>query len=93
VKYKFDYSIEKDLILKEIRGIGFEDLIDAINKGGLLDRLEHFNKQKYPHQKILVIKCKNYIYALPCVIDKNKKTIFLKTIYPSRDLTRKYLKK
>lgn len=89
---KFDYSIEKSLVLKESRGIGFEDVIEAINKGQLLDDIGHFNKKKYPNQKILVVKLKNYVYAVPYVIDKKRKTKFLKTIYPNRMLTKTYLR-
>jgi len=40
-----------------------------------------------------VVKIKNYVYAVPYVIDEKKKTIFLKTVYPSRVLTKKHLRK
>jgi len=89
---QIQYNQEKKLILKEIRGICFEDVVQAIEKKKILDNLEHKNKKKYPNQKILVIKIKNYVYAVPYMIDKKRKTIFLKTVYPSRALTKKYLK-
>lgn len=87
------YNEEKNLLLKETRSVGFEDVIEAIEKGNILADLEHQAKKKYPNQKILVAKIKNYVYAVPYVIDKAKKWIFLKTVYPSRFLTKKYLKK
>ena len=93
VKYKFDYSREKDLILREARGIGFRDIIEAINKEGLLDNINHFNKERYPNQKIFIVKILDKIYAVPYVIDKEKKVKFLKTIYPNRKLKKKYLNK
>jgi hypothetical protein len=37
------------------------------------------------------IKIKGYAYAVPYVIDKKRKVVFLKTVYPSRVLTEKYL--
>lgn len=35
---------------------------------------------------------KKYVYAVPYVLDLKKKTVFLKTVYPSRVLTEKYMK-
>jgi len=92
VKFKIEFSEEKNLILKETRGINFNDVLVAIEKEGILNNIEHPNKKKYPKQKILVLKINNYIYAVPYIIDKTKKTIFLKTVYPSRILTKIYLK-
>lgn len=89
--YRIEFSEEKNLLLKEIREIGFEDVIFAIEGKKILDDLRHSNK-KYAHQRILVIKIGKYVYAVPYVIDPRKKVIFLKTIYPSRVLTNKYMK-
>jgi len=90
VKFKYDFSREKDALLKQTRGIGFSDVIEATKKGKLLDDIEHFNKKKYPNQKILIIKVEKKIYAVPYVIDNKKKREFLKTIYPSRKLKKMY---
>ncbi len=92
MELKIEFNQEKNLLLKETRGIGFEEIIDAIEKGNLLDNLKHHDKKKYPNQKILVVKIKNYVYAVPYVLNIEKETIFLKTVYPSRFLTKKYLK-
>jgi len=93
MKPVIEYNEEKNLLLKETRGICFQDIIKAIKKGNILDNLEHKNKKKYPKQKILVIKIKKYVYAVPYVINKKTNKIFLKTVYPSRTLTKKYLKR
>lgn len=90
MKYAIKFSEEKNLLLQETRGISFREAIGAIEKGKILDDLQNKN---YPNQKILVIKVKNYIYAVPYVVDQKRKIIFLKTVYPSRVLTKKYLKK
>lgn len=71
--------------------MGFEDVIVAIEEKEILDDLKHGNK-KYVWQRILVIKREEYVYAVPYVIDLKRKVIFLKTVYPSRVLTDKYLK-
>lgn len=89
--YKFDYSEEKDLILRETRGLGFSDIIEEINKGNLLDDIDHFNKKKYPNQRIFIVKVKSKVYAVPYIKDRVKKVTFLKTFYPNRRLKKKYL--
>ncbi len=90
MKYKIEFSEEKNLILQETRDVSFDDVIKAIENKKILDDLKNKN---YPNQKMLVMKIENYIYAVPYVVNKTKKTIFLKTVYPSRVLTKKYLKK
>lgn len=93
MKYRIDYSEEKNLILKETRGVDFEDVVDSLEKGKILDNIDHFNKKKYPNQKIFIVEIKKYAYAIPYVIDKKRKVIFLKTVYPNRVLKEKYLKR
>ena len=89
MRYNFDYSSEKDLILRETRNISFEEIIEAINKGNLISDLEH---PRIKNQRIFVVKVKDYIYSVPYVHDKKRNTEFLKTAYPSRKLVRDYLK-
>lgn len=90
--FKIEFSEEKNLILKETRGVNFNDILEKIEKGEILDDINHPNPKKYSRQKILVVKIKKYVYAVPYIINKKRKTIFLKTVYPSRVLTKKYLK-
>lgn len=56
-------------MLKETRGVNFEDVIEAIEKNNILDDLEHREKEKYPNQRILVVKVKDYVYAVPDAFD------------------------
>jgi len=86
MKLKIEFSEEKNLLLQETRGIGFDEVIKAIENERVLDDLKNKN---YPRQKVLVVKIKNYIYAVPYVVNKKKGKIFLKTVYPSRVLTKK----
>lgn len=85
----FDWSPEKNAILKAERQISFEDIVVAISEGKNLDILEHPNRKKYPHQKIFVVEINEYAYLVPFIEDET--TIFLKTIIPSRKATRDYL--
>lgn len=85
VKY-FDWDEEKNQKLKKERDIGFEEIVVAINEGKLLVTLGH---HKRPNQKIYVVNVGSYAYMVPFVEDEEKK--FLKTIYPSRKMTKKYI--
>lgn len=89
MKY-FSWSEEKNKILIAERDISFEDIVFYIEKGFLLDVLEHPNPEKYPGQKIFVVQVEEYAYLVPFVESENE--VFLKTIIPSRKATRKYLK-
>ncbi len=88
MKY-FDWDLEKNKKLKVERDIGFEEVVIAIQGGKLIETSDHPNKNKYPTQSIFVIKIREYIYAVPFVEDDEK--IFLKTIIPSRKLTKKFI--
>ena len=88
VKY-FDWNEEKNQKLKAERDVSFEEVVNAISDGNLLDLLEHPNRKKYGHQKVMVVRIAEYVYLVPFVEDKEK--IFLKTIIPSRQATKKYL--
>ncbi len=86
----FDWNVHKSILLRSSRGIGFEEVVNAINEGHILVVIEHPNNQKYPNQKIYIINFDSYIYCVPFIEDNEK--IFLKTIYPSRKYTNKFLK-
>jgi hypothetical protein len=88
MKY-YDWNDEKNEWLKKKRGVSFEMVEIAIESGDLLDRVKHTNQEKYPHQKVLFVKIDHIVYAVPCVEDSDK--IFLKTIFPSRKATKRYL--
>jgi hypothetical protein len=62
-----------------------------IQRGEIVDILEHQNQTKYPNQQYFVLNINEYIYYVPFVEDEER--IFLKTIIPSRKLTKKYLNK
>ncbi len=84
-----NWNTEKSHVLKETRGIRFEDVIFHIEKGDILDDYQHPNQQKYPGQRIMVISVNNYAYLVPYIENENE--LFLKTIIPSRKATEKYL--
>ncbi|MEQ9156558.1 MAG: toxin [Roseitalea porphyridii] len=84
------WSAQKDFALRRDPsrlGIGLAECAEAIREGRLLDQLESTN---YPGQKIAVVEHNGYAFAVPYV--ENDEEIFLKTAFPSRKLTRKYLR-
>lgn len=88
MKY-FSWSAEKNEKLRRERGISFEEIIFHIDRGDLLDILEHPNRERYPSQRILVVAVDDYAWLVPCV--ESEDMIFLKTAIPSRKATQKYL--
>lgn len=89
MKY-FDWDEEKNQKLRKERDISFDEVQIAIEEGNLMDVIKHHNPSKYPNQRIYVVKIEDYIYLVPFIEDDEK--IFLKTIYPSRKMTKKYIK-
>ncbi|HTK03382.1 MAG TPA: toxin [Alphaproteobacteria bacterium] len=89
----FGYDPDKNRWLLENRGIGFEEVIEAIDSGvKIVEDVNHFNKTKYPNQRIFILRIRNYIFMVPYVIDRKRNVKFLKTIYANRKLKKKYLK-
>mgnify|MGYP001561696536 FL=1 len=83
------WNAEKSLSLKAERGVSFEEVLSAISQGGLLCVMDHPNRTKYGHQKMLVVRIRDYAYLVPCV--ESDSEIFLKSIMPSRKATRQFL--
>ena len=88
MKY-FAWDEAKNEKLKADRAIGFEDIVFHIERGDLLDILEHQNPDRYAGQRIFVVRREDYVYLVPFVEDEH--TVFLKTIIPSRKATKQYL--
>jgi hypothetical protein len=67
-------------------GIGFEEIVFHIERGDLLDILEHPDPERYVGQRVFVVRREAYVYLVPFVEDEH--TVFLKTIIPSRKATK-----
>lgn len=86
----FRWAAEKNETLKTTRGVSFESIVVAVEADGLLDIVEHPNKSKHPHQKVLIVSFDSYVYLVPFIEEADH--FFLKTVIPSRKATRDYLK-
>ena len=80
---------EKNAQLKLERGASFEQMVVAVEAGGLLDILAHPNPSRYPRQRVLVVASDGYAYLVPFVEEEDH--FFLKTVIPNRKATRDYL--
>ncbi|MBM4341123.1 MAG: BrnT family toxin [Deltaproteobacteria bacterium] len=80
------WDAEKDRWLRKTRGISFQEIADRILNEGYIDILEH---PVHAGQEVFVLRVKNYIWAVPFVIEEDN-SIFLKTAYPSRKLFKRY---
>ncbi len=85
----FNWNHAKNEILKQERGVSFEAVVFCVENGLLLDIIQHSNQEKYKGQKMYVINLNDYAYLVPFIESVDE--IFLKTIYPSRKYTKKYL--
>lgn len=89
--YNFFWNEEKNDLLKEGRGISFEQIVTHILQGDLLLTKEHPNQEMYPGQQMFAVLIDDYVYLVPFVQKDND--VFLKTIYPSRKETQRYLRR
>jgi hypothetical protein len=87
----FAWSAEKNEQIKEERDVSFEEVIQHIERGAVLDILDHPNQTRCPGQRIFVVHMYNYAWLVPFVEDETQ--VFLKTIIPSRKATRQYLRR
>lgn len=87
----FNWDNEKNQWLKKERNISFEQVLIAIESGDIVDILEHPNKKRFTNQILILVAINDYVYAVPAVENDNDEEYFLKTIYPSRKYTERYL--
>lgn len=86
---EISWSEEKNRKLKAERGLAFEDVVTAIENGRLLADIDHPQEGRKGYQRILVVEINGYACAVPYV--EQEAGVFLKTIYHSRSMRKKYL--
>lgn len=79
---KFYWNPEKNELLKKVRKATFDDLVNARFIG-----MEDHPKKL--HQRLMLVEYKDQVWVIPHV--EGKGYYFLKTAFPSRKHTRKYL--
>jgi uncharacterized DUF497 family protein len=87
----FRWSPDKNDLLKQERGVSFEDITVAVEAGALLELVPHPNPKKCPRQRIMVVEVTGYAFLVPFVEEEDH--FFLKTIIPSRKAARDFIAK
>jgi len=64
----YRWNAEKNLLLKEARGVSFEQVVMHIERGDLLDVIAHPNSERYPNQKVLILNISACSAAWMCAI-------------------------
>lgn len=77
---QFTWSVEKNRILTEKRGISFEEIVVAIESGSLIGELQHPSRD---NQFIMIVMVDGYPWDVPYVIHEDGSK-FLKTAFPNR---------
>jgi hypothetical protein len=90
--FSINFSEEKNQLLKATRGVCFDDVLLAIKNKQLLADINHPSSKRL-NQKVYLVQIDKYVYVVPYVVNKQKQEFFLKTIYPSRIFTKKYLRR
>jgi len=86
----FRWDNDKNELLKNSRGVCFEQVVILMEREDILETVEHPNQNKHPGQKIATVMIDDYAYLVPYVQESDE--IFLKTIIPSRKATNKYMR-
>ena len=88
-EYRWNEDKDRELILRH--GIGFQQVVEAVNDGMLIADLEHPLRQRYPNQRLMIVAIAGYAVDVPYVEDGDIR--FLKTLFPNRKHTARYLRK
>ena len=92
INMRFLWDEEKNSLLKKHRSISFEQIILSIENKQIVDVIEHPNQGKYKGQIFILVEMDNYIYVVHSYISDSGEECHLRTIYPSRKYTAKYLR-
>jgi len=86
---RFIWSEDKNEQLQQERGISFEQIVEAIRAGHLLDDVPHHNQAQYAHQRLMFVRLQDYVYLVPYV--RIEDDSHLVTAFPSRKAARDLL--
>jgi hypothetical protein len=87
-EWDYAFDAEKNAWLLRERGISFDQIIALIESGKLIQVLEHADQARYPNQLLYEVNVDGYVYVVPVI--RRGRTLFLKTVYPSRKATRRH---
>jgi hypothetical protein len=85
------WNEDKNTLLKQARNISFEQVLLSIEEGNTVDVIDHPDQKKHGGQFFILVEINRYIYVVPALVSPSGGECFLKTVYPSRKYTQKYL--
>ena len=88
---RIQWDPDKNAHLQRERGVSFEEVLVALDTDQVLADIPYPNPQRYPNQRLLIVNINDYAYEVPYVPTADG--YFLRTIFPSRKATRRYLRK
>jgi uncharacterized DUF497 family protein len=80
---------DKNQQLQRERDVSFDDVLLALMTDQVLADIPHPRPERYPGQRLLIVRIDNEAYVVPYVT--SEESFFLKTIFPSRKARREYL--
>jgi uncharacterized DUF497 family protein len=83
----FDWDPEKNEEIQTTHGISFEEIVTLISRGGLVKSVKN-PSDKYPDQKIMLVRKGKAIYLVP--YESRANTHWLITAFYSEKFTKKY---
>lgn len=84
---EFEWHNKKSEYIKRIRGLSFDEIVEKIRQGAVLDILD--NREEFEGQKLMILNIDGYAWGVP--IEKRGDKLRIITAYPSRKFTRMYL--
>ena len=83
------WNPKKNELLKATRNVSFEQVEECMRNGEVLDDYDNPNQEKYPGQKIMVVRLNGYCCLVPYKPEPDG-DIWLKTIVQSRVAQKKF---
>ena len=84
----FNWNEAKNRLLKQTRGISFEEVVLHVEAGDAIDVFDHPNQERYPGQRIYAIVIEDYVYLVPFVESEDE--VFLLSLIHISEPTRPY---
>lgn len=82
INIRIEWNQDKNNLLKETRGVSFEQVEEEILKGDFIGPEKNPARE---NQMRIIVKLNGYPCVIPLIIEDDG-TWFLKTIYPSRKM-------
>ena len=83
---KFEWDPKKSKEIKRKRGYSFEELVEFIKNGKVLEFIRHHNTAEYPNQWFIIVDVNGYPWAIASEFRGNK--LRLVTAFPARKYKR-----